>query len=101
MLELCRELTPADQDDNDVTARRGFPECEAHFRHNGANFFSTLDGGAPMFEQLLIDLFRTEFHVTLLWGSGSGVQEFPRNFETRHSKFARVVATLAAICNKS
>lgn len=99
MLELCREMTSGERHDSNVIVPRTFPE--SHFRQNGANALSTLDGGAPMFEQLLIDLFRTEFHVKLLWGSGSGVQEFPRNFETRHSKFARVVSTLAAICNKS
>jgi len=48
----------------------------------------------------MMDLFRTEFHIKLLWGSGSGVADFPKNFESRHCKFAKVVAALSAICTK-
>lgn len=47
-----------------------------------------------------MDLFRTEFHIKLLWGSGSGVADFPKNFESRHCKFAKVVTALSAICTK-
>ena len=85
----------------DVSATCRFPEYEDLFRKNGSEYFSQLDGGAAIYEQLLMDLFRTEFHVKLLWGSGSGVQEFPQNFEIRHSKFSKVIHTLVAICTKT
>ena len=78
-----------------------FIEEESTFRQNAAAFLSEIDGGAPIFEQLLLDLFRTEFHVKLLWGSGSGVLDFPANFEIRHAKFAKVISTLAAICTRT
>jgi hypothetical protein len=103
MSDLRREIsmTQPDNDNSGVDISTKFPENESIFRRNGSEFLSELDGGAPIFEQLLLDLFRTEFHVKLLWGSGIGVQEFPQNFEVRHSKFAKVISTLVAICTKS
>lgn len=50
-------------------------------------------------DDLLLDLFRTEFHIRLFWGS-NGVAEFPQNFKERHAKFARVLSALAAICSR-
>ena len=89
------------QEDTDNNVSFDFIEEESTFRPNGAAFLSEIEGGTPVFEQLLLDLFRTEFHVKLLWGSGSGVLDFPANFEIRHSKFAKVISTLAAICTRS
>jgi hypothetical protein len=101
MTDLRREAAMTQQDSEDIASCR-FPEFEAAFRKNGSELLSDFDGGGgPIFEQLLLDLFRTEFHVKLLWGSGSGVHQFPANFEARHSKFAKVVSTLVAICTKS
>lgn len=48
-------------------------------------------------DDLLIDLFRTEFHIRLFWGS-NGAAAYPNNFNERHEKFARVLSALAAIC---
>ena len=48
-------------------------------------------------DDLLLDLFRTEFHIRLLWGS-KGVRNYPANFSERHTKFAKVLTALAAIC---
>ena len=96
--ELRREVAMTQQENVIIS----FPlhEVESTLRRNGTDRLSELDGGAPIFEQLLLDLFRTEFHVKLLWGTGAGVQDFPHNFEVRHAKFAKVVSTLAAICTK-
>ena len=82
LIDLQREVMSTQQL-IDVSATCRFPEYEDLFRKNGSEYFSQLDGGAAIYEQLLMDLFRTEFHVKLLWGSGSGVQEFPQNFEIR------------------
>ena len=49
------------------------------------------------FDDLLLDLFRTEFHIRLFWGS-NGVSDYPHNFNERHSKFAKVLSALATIC---
>lgn len=49
------------------------------------------------FEDLLLDFFRTEFHVKLLWGS-NGAVNYPDNFEERHAKFSKVLSALASIC---
>jgi len=48
-------------------------------------------------DDILLDLFRTEFHVRLLWGS-KGVRSYPQNFSERHAKFAKVLTALSAIC---
>ena len=49
------------------------------------------------FDDLLFDLFRTEFHIRLFWGT-NGVTDFPHNFNERHTKFAKVLSALASIC---
>ncbi len=95
--ELRREVAMTQQEN---IIAFPFAEVEPILKRNGADRLAELDGGAPIFEQLLLDLFRTEFHVKLLWGTGAGVQDFPHNFEVRHAKFAKVVSTLAAICTK-
>jgi len=51
------------------------------------------------FEDLLLDLFRTEFHIKLLWGN-NGIQNYPSNFEERHAKFSKVLSALASICSR-
>jgi hypothetical protein len=51
------------------------------------------------FEDLLLDLFRTEFHIRLLWGT-NGVVDYPNNFDERHAKFAKVLTALASICTR-
>ncbi len=51
------------------------------------------------FDDVLLDLFRTEFHIKLLWGTNGSV-DYPLNSEERHAKFAKVLSTLAAICTK-
>ena len=48
-------------------------------------------------DDLLLDLFRTEFHVRLFWGT-NGLTDYPHNFINRHVKFAKVLAALATIC---
>ena len=48
-------------------------------------------------DDLLLDLFRTEFHVRLFWGT-NGLTDYANNFNERHAKFAKVLAALAAIC---
>ena len=49
------------------------------------------------FDDLLFDLFRTEFHIRLFWGT-NGVADYPHNFNERHTKFAKVLTALATIC---
>ena len=49
------------------------------------------------FDDLLFDLFRTEFHIRLFWGT-NGVTDYPHNFNERHTKFAKVLTALATIC---
>ena len=51
------------------------------------------------FEDLLLDLFRTEFHVKLLWGN-NGIQNYPSNFDERHTKFSKVLSALASVCSR-
>lgn len=63
------------------------------FKKNAATAFRHIKCS----DDLLIDLFRTEFHVRLFWGS-NGVAAYPNNFNERHEKFARVLSALAAIC---
>ncbi len=63
------------------------------FRTNGQLAFRHIN----CYDDLLFDLFRTEFHIRLFWGT-NGVAEYPHNFNTRHEKFQRVLSALAAIC---
>ena len=49
------------------------------------------------FEDLLLDLFRTEFHIKLLWGNNR-IQNYPSNFEEQHAKFSKILLALASIC---
>lgn len=46
------------------------------------------------FDPRISDIFRTEFHLRVLWGSKGCTAAF----EDRHSKFDKVIAALAKIC---
>ena len=63
------------------------------YRNNAELAFKHINN----FEDLLLDFFRTEFHVKLLWGS-NGAINYPDNFEERHAKFSKVLSALASIC---
>ena len=87
--DLCEELIPGPQAQSHLFARAtidGFKKnAQMAFRH------------VNNFDDLLFDLFRTEFHIRLFWGT-NGVTDFPHNFHERHTKFAKVLSALASIC---
>lgn len=71
-------------------------ECNAEaYRKNAQMAFRHINS----FEDLLLDLFRTEFHIRLLWGT-NGFLDYPDNFDERHAKFAKVLSALATICSR-
>ena len=45
-------------------------------------------------DPLIADLFRTELHLRLLWGSSGSLAPA----EERHAKFEKVIGALATIC---
>ena len=45
-------------------------------------------------DPLLADLFRTELHLRLLWGSSGSLAPA----EERHAKFEKVIGALGTIC---
>lgn len=46
------------------------------------------------FDDLTLDMFRTEFHLKFLWGSKGAVADS----EERHAKFQQVLSTLSERC---
>ena len=52
------------------------------------------------FDDTLLDLFRTEYHIKLLWGSQSRfVIGYPENADEGHEEFEKVIATLFEMCS--
>lgn len=45
-------------------------------------------------ESIVEDIFRTEFHMRLLWGSNGALA----SSEERHGKFEKVILAMANIC---
>ena len=77
----------------DSAALQNCAELTAVLRKNAQTAFRRINCS----DDLLLDLFRTEFHVRLFWGT-NGLSEYPDNFRQRHAKFAKVLAALATIC---
>ena len=53
-----------------------------------------LESAEDSSEPLIKDLFRTELHLRLLWGSSGSLAPA----EERHAKFEKVIGALATIC---
>merc|ERR1711971_1145322 len=71
----------------------GCAELTAVWKKNAQTAFRRINCS----DDLLLDLFRTEFHVRLVWGT-NGLADYPENFSERHAKFTKVLAALATIC---
>ena len=55
-----------------------------------------------MLDDTLLDLFRTEYHIRLHWGSQSRfILQYPENSDERHEEFEKVVTTLFEMCSMS
>ena len=50
------------------------------------------------FDQVLLDFFKTEYHVRLLWGNGKLAALSANDSDERHVQFAKVLETLADMC---
>uniref|UniRef100_A0A1B6CI19 SH2 domain-containing protein n=1 Tax=Clastoptera arizonana TaxID=38151 RepID=A0A1B6CI19_9HEMI len=70
------------------TARK-FGESINSFRRN-----SEIVLGDSKVDELLLDMFRTEFHLKFLWGSRGAVVSAPE----RHSKFEQVLTVMSEKC---
>ncbi|XP_059486098.1 breast cancer anti-estrogen resistance protein 3 homolog isoform X2 [Neocloeon triangulifer] len=71
---------------------RKFADKEANFRRNAEIVLSD-----AKIDDLLLDAFRTEFHLKFLWGSrGAGVSS-----SDRHAKFLQVVSAMSEKCEPS
>ena len=85
--DLCEELIPPG------TPQPYWSMTIDGFKKNAQMAFRHVNN----FDDLLFDLFRTEFHIRLFWGT-NGVTDLPHNFNERHTKFAKVLSALASIC---
>ena len=55
-----------------------------------------------VFDETLLDLFRTEYHIRLHWGSqGRFVLLAPENSDERHEEFEKVLTSLFEMCSMS
>ena len=50
------------------------------------------------FDGLLLDFFRTDYHIRLMWGNGKLASLSPSQSDERHSQFSKVLKTLADMC---
>nr|XP_040576962.1 breast cancer anti-estrogen resistance protein 3 homolog isoform X1 [Lepeophtheirus salmonis] len=64
------------------------------FRENGLKYINDIE---IQDEILLYDLFHTNFHLKLLWGSNGAVNQ---SCVERISKFEKVISVLANLCSK-
>ena len=54
------------------------------------------------FDDTLLDLFRTEYHIRLHWGSQSRfILHYPDNSDEGHEEFEKVITTLFEMCSMS
>ena len=52
------------------------------------------------FDDTLLDLFRTEYHIKLLWGSQSRfIIGYPENADEGHEEYEKVITTLFEMCS--
>lgn len=73
------------------TARK-FADSEAMYRRN-----SQIILAEAKLDDLLLDAFRTEFHLKFLWGSrGANVSS-----QDRHAKFLQVLSAMSEKCEPS
>ncbi len=92
--DLCEELIPLEQQQQQQQQPYLYASMAIDgFKKNAQMAFRHVNN----FDDLLFDLFRTEFHIRLFWGT-NGVTDFPHNFNERHTKFAKVLSALASIC---
>ena len=55
-----------------------------------------------VFDDTLLDLFRTEYHMRLHWGGQSRfVLGYPENTDEGHEEFEKVISTLFEMCSQS
>ena len=65
------------------------------FRSNVESMISNV-----MFDKTLLDLFRTEYHIRLHWGSQSRfILLCSENSDERHEEFEKVITTLFEMCS--
>ena len=69
------------------------PENIQVFQQNAHSVTSRLE-----FDNDLLDLFKTEYHIRLLWGNGKLAKLQPPLSEERHSQFKKVLNTLTNMC---
>ncbi|KAG8238400.1 hypothetical protein J437_LFUL017942 [Ladona fulva] len=83
----------------EASRKFGAPGAAAAF-HRNAEIVLGSSGGcgdgvvAPKVDQLLLDAFRTEFHLKFLWGSRGATVESSE----RHAKFERVLNLMSEKC---
>jgi hypothetical protein len=54
------------------------------------------------FDDMLLDIFRTEYHIRLHWGSQSRfILHYPENSDEGHEEFEKVITTLFEMCSMS
>ena len=55
-----------------------------------------------VFDDTLLDLFRTEYHMRLHWGGQSRfILGYPENTDEGHEEFEKVISTLFEMCSQS
>lgn len=72
-----------------LEAARKFGEATNSFRRN-----SEIVLGDSKVDELLLDMFRTEFHLKFLWGSRGAMV----SAQERHSKFEQVLSAMSEKC---
>ena len=70
-------------------------ETVSTFRSNAKSMIPNV-----IFDETLLDLFRTEYHIRLHWGGQSRFILFlPENSDERHEEFEKVITTLFEMCS--
>ncbi|XP_023937481.1 breast cancer anti-estrogen resistance protein 3 homolog [Bicyclus anynana] len=75
-----------------LEAARQFPRQIETFRRNARTVVQEMSSLGPMLDPTLLELFRTEFHISFLWGE-RGALTGPNQ---RFSRLADILSTMAA-----